>query len=274
MLKHIENPPVINLHHSPEYNKLLDIVYDELGLTKRIDPSNIDFYVRLESIDKLCNYHHGGICFDIALLASFINMNPVVELLTRERLSNGIYAKVDIDNIRVYEWNDGNYYTAEKLNISNLELVNMRSLRDYVEEQQIHEGILRSWDAKTVKKKLIDFLEIYDNEILVKGEDSNPCQIKINTDNINLDYKAEHEFKQFANLIGYTYGIDGNTVILNPYHPKSANKLVKSNKNIVYHLTSKYFYDKIKDNEYIPLRSSISFPSDNSFKERIYCFLW
>lgn len=272
MLTHIDHHTE-NKEPSDEYIKCLDIIYDELGFTKRIDPSAIDFYVRLESIDKLCNYRY-SIRFDVAAIMSFISMDPVVELMTRERLSDGIYAKVNVDNIRVYKGKDGNFYTAEKLKISDLELTKMKSLRDFFEEQEIYESLLRSWDTKTVKQKLIDFLEIYDDEIEIVKPTSKKSPIVIDAKNINLDSRAEDELKQFANLIGYTCSIDRkyNEVTLIPYHPESANEIVKDNKYIVYHLTSKYFYDKIKHKKYIPLRSSVNFPAGDRHKDRTYCF--
>ena len=121
--------------------ELLDILYEEYeyqyGKLKRINSDNIDLYIELEDINKICN--KAWYINEMHSILNYLNSEPLIELLTKERLENKIYAKLNNKNIRIYQGEDNNYYTCEKVKISDIELKYMKSLKDYIESTNLYE---------------------------------------------------------------------------------------------------------------------------------------
>lgn len=258
------------------YKYLLEGIYELKGINTFEDCSNIDLYVEKNDAEYVVRRNY-GIRLDPDALCNYFTWEPKIEFLTKSRLEpDKIYYKVVFpNNIHIFKENDC-YYTlddVDKKYIDKSEEI-MIHLKDFIE---INETLNYSLNTKSVVRLLAELIGIDLSKIRLNNTKTKLPQIEFYTEDITKEFEDIDEFiktfNSFANRIGYRASNDfpqgKDRILLDPYHPEKCNDIVyDENKGIVYHLTSKYFYDKIKNSKYIPFRSDFHLEG----KSRIYCY--
>ena len=264
-----------------------DFIYQYYNICNYNENVSEDLYLELEDINNICKYIIETI--DTDPLCNFVNNEVKVELLTYDRLEPyKYYAKVNKDKIKhIFKDNDNRYYTYNKINIEDILEFKMKNISDYIKEQQILETLFYSLSNSTIIDKLSKIFNISKDKIkILKTKSKDYSQISFNKKDIELNNQNyEDELRAFANLCGYKLILkdDLDKIILEPFHPvECSNKIYNEFDGIIYHITSKYFWEKIQNNKYIPLRSSFGFNDNDEFdingeykdksKNRLYIF--
>lgn len=236
-----------------------------------------EMFVNINDLQYLLNDEY---CFpDISSQSNYMSNNfkyNVIELFEHIPDSKYFYAKIDTTNLFIGELNN-HYITIDKISSKNIiSIEKMKSLQSFIEsenEDKIFETLLSSLENNDFKSIIEKFVGI-DNIVKNVGSKSSiKDSITFTTDKQLSDTIIWKELLSLCNLAGYT--ISENNLgkfyryICTPYHGELANNIVyDKNNGIVYHLTSEYWYNKIKNKKFIPFRSEFGWDD----KSRIYCF--
>lgn len=129
------------------------------------------------------------------------------------------------------------------------------SYKDYTQKLlNIDETLNRSWDSKQLVKKISDKYKVTDVKYVNIKSEITQFNIYFD-DNIN-DILDDKEFWNILHLSNYyikTVIDNENGIILEPYKPKDITDYIYNDcKGIIYHVTRKSVYDKIKNSELSP----------------------
>lgn len=243
------------------------IIYEDQRINDFYNRSD-SLFIKLSDLNSILvddyDYTYMGLCYILSNSSKYY-----IRLLRYDELNyNEYYAEINIKNIKVFIFNN-HLYTVEKITTQNIiDINNMKSLQDYIEQEKLYETLGHTLNTKTFIDKLTEIFD-FDKNNIEKTNLKAPSKTQIS---VNLKHELteidKSDIESFGNLCGYRVNFSGNRILFDPYHNDNANKIVKKYNNIVYHLTTKYFYDKIKDKEYIPYRSEFGYDD----KSRLYCF--
>lgn len=132
---------------------------------------------------------------------------------------------------------------------------NEYSYKDYTQKLlNIDETLNRSWDSRQLVKKISDKYTVVDVKYVnIKTEIT---QFNIYFDDNIDDILDDQEFWDILHLSNYYIKIiidNENGIVLEPYKPKDiTNYIYNDCKGIIYHVTRKSIYDKIRNSELSP----------------------
>lgn len=217
---------------------------------------------------------------DTHLLIRFIHLelyNNIIELFDNIDDKYGIFVKIDSKNLNIGK-RLNRYFTFNKIKIEDiLEIKKMKSLKTYIEskqEEELFETLFTSLENKKFKDVLFEFIGLDKSININFGSNSKTKDSFILTTNKELsNMSVWTELESLCNRCGYKLNEynkgDKWEYLFTPYHGELANDIVyNENNGIIYHLTSEYWYEKIKDKKFIPFRSEFGIDG----KSRLYCW--
>lgn len=222
-----------------------------------------------------------GYTIETHFLIKFINYelkHNIVELYDNIADKNGIFVKINSKKLSIGKRLD-RYFTFNSIETQDiLEIKRMKSLRTYIEskqENQLFETLLTSLENEKFKDILLDFIGVDENININFGSNSTTKDSFVLITNKELtNMPVWIELESLCNRCGYKLdekqiSDDKWQYIFTPYHGELANDIVyKENHGIIYHLTSKYWLEKIRYEKYIPFRSEFGIEG----KSRLYCW--